>query len=224
MDVPRDRSTRGWFGRSGGTVNVRTMPSLLEQVAGRDVVAEEVLTGGLADAERMGPVDFLGCTFRDADLAGGVFAGVRFEACTFERVDLSRALLPDAVLDGCTVIGSKALATSWSMMRRPLAPEPCTWRDCQLGLGSFSGLDLTGSRFEGCSLDEADLDEVVLAGAVFEDCSLARARFVRADLRGADLRGARDYVIDARVTRIEAMQVDPVGALGLLAPFGVVVG
>lgn len=200
------------------------MPTLAEQLAGRTSVVDEVLTGGLADGERLAAVELVGCTIRDVSWAGAEIRDVHLEGCTFERVDLSRARLPDTVLDGCTFVGCKGLATSWSMLRsRVLAPEPSTWVDCQLSMGSFTGLDLTGARFERCSLTEVDLDESVLTGAVVEDCSLAGARFHEADLRGADLRGARDYVIDARTTKVEGLLVDPVGALGLLAPFGVVV-
>lgn len=198
--------------------------SLLEQVAGRTSIVDEVLTGGLEDGERLADVELVGCTLRGAAWAGGVLAGVRFEGCTFERVDLSRVRLPDSVLDGCTFTGCKALATSWSMLSSPgIAPDPTTWVDCQLSMGSFTGMDLTGDRFERCVLAEADFDEAILKDVVVDDCSLAGARFVRADLRAADLRGARDYVIDVRETRVEGLRVDPVGALGLLAPFGVVV-
>lgn len=150
---------------------------------------------------------------------------MRLEGCTLERLDLSRVRLPGSVLDGCTVTGCKALATSWAMLREPmLSPDPCTWSDCQLAMGSFSGLDLRGARFERCVLTDADFDEATLRDVVVDDCSLAGARFVRADLRGADLRGARDVVIDVRETRVEGLLVDAVGALGLLTPFGVVVG
>ena len=45
-----------------------------------------------------------------------------------------------------------------------------------------SGVDLT-------DLTDADFDEATLRRAVVDDCSLAGARFVRADLRDADLRG-----------------------------------
>ena len=87
---------------------------------------------------------------------------------------------------------------------------------------------LTGSLHEGERLADvelvgADFDEATLRRAVVDDCSLAGARFVRADLRDADLRGARDYVIDPRETRVEGLRVDVTGALGLLAPFGVAV-
>ena len=133
-------------------------------------------------------------------------------------------VLPDSVLDGCTFTGCKALATSWSMLREPvLAPDPCTWVDCQLSMGSFGGLDLTGARFERCVLTDADFDGAVLREAVVDDCSLAGARLVRVDLREADLRTARDYVVDARDAQLAGLRVDPVGALGLLAPFSVVV-
>ncbi len=198
--------------------------SLRDELAGRTSVTDEVLTGGLGEGERLAGVELVGCTVRDAGLAGAVLSGVRFEECLFERVDLSRAQLPDVVLDGCAFTGCKALATSWSMMRRAtLAPEPSRWVDCQLQLGSFTGLDLSGAGFAGCSLAEADLDEVVARGTVFEDCDLGAARFVGADLREADLRGARGYVIDPRLTEVAGLRVDPVGALGLLAPFAVVV-
>ena len=201
------------------------MPSLIEEIAGRTSVVEEVLTGGLDDGERLAGVELVGCTLRDASWAGAVLAGVRLEGCTVERVDLSRVQLPDSVLDGCTLSGCKALATSWSMLRAPmLPPDPSTWIDCQLSMGGFGALDLTGARFERCVLDDADFDEATLQDVVVEDSTLAGARFVRADLRGADLRGARDLVIDLREARVDGLRVDPVGAVGLLAPFGVVVG
>lgn len=201
------------------------MPSLADEISGRSSVVEEVLTGSLAEGEVLADVELVGCTIRDTELAGASLARVRLEGCTLERVDLSRLRLPDSVLDGCTFTGCRALATSWSMQRAPtLAPEPSTWVDCQLSMGSFGGLDLTGARFTRCLMSEADFDEAVLRDVVFDDCSLAGARFVRADLRDADLRTARDYVIDLREARAKGLRVDPVGAQGLLAPFGVDVG
>ena len=199
------------------------MPSLLEQIAGRDTVTDEVLTGSLEDGERLADVELIGCTLRDATWAGAVLADVHLEGCSVDRVDLSRLRLPDSVLDGCTFTGCKALATSWSMLREPmLSPDPTTWVDCQLSMGSFSGLDLTGGRFERCVLSDADFDGARLTDVVVDDCTLAGARFIRADLSDADLRGARDYVIDVREARVEGLRVDPVGAMGLIAPFGIV--
>lgn len=201
------------------------MSSLLEQVAGRTSVVDEVLTGTLDEGEVLAGVELVGCTLRDTSIAGATLSGVRLEGCHLERVDLSRVRLPDAVVDGCTFTGCKALAASWSMQRAPvLAPEPSTWVDCQLSMGGFGGLDLTGARFERCVLVDADFDGAVLREVTFDDCSLAGARLVRADLREADLRTARDYVVDARESRVDGLRVDPAGAVGLLAPFGVVVG
>lgn len=200
------------------------MSSLVDEIAGRSSIVGEVLTGDLDEGERLAGVEMVGCTLRDADWAGAVVSGVRFERCTFERVDLSRVCLPDSVLDGCTFVGCKALAAAWSMLRDPvLSPDPCAWTDCQLSMSSFTGLDLTGARFERCVLTEADFEGATLKEVVVDDSALAGARFVRADLRDADLRGARDYVIDAREARVEGLRVDTVGALGLLTPFGVVV-
>lgn len=200
------------------------MTSLLDEIDGRTSITKEVLIGGLDDGERLTEVELIDCTLRDSSWAGAVVSGVRFEGCTFERVDLSRVRLPDSVLDGCTLTGCKALATSWSMLREPmLSPDPNTWVDCQLSMGSFSGLDITGARFERCVLADADFDGTTLKDVVVDECSFAGARIVRADLRGADLRGARDYIIDVRDTRIEGLRVDSVGALGLLAPFGVLI-
>lgn len=200
------------------------MSSLLDQVGGRTSIVDEVLTGDLDDGERLADLELVGCTLRDARWAGAQLAGVRLERCTIERVDLSRVRMPDAVLDGCTFSGCKALATSWSTLRAPvITPEPSTWVDCQLSMGSFTELDLTGVRFERCVLTDADFDGAILRGTVIEDCSLGGARFVRADLAGADLRGARDYIIDPRETNVRGLMVERVGALGLLAPFAVVV-
>lgn len=200
------------------------MPSLLEQIAGRTSIVDEVITGSLGEGEVLSGVEMVGCTLRDASLAGATLSGVRLEGCVVERVDLSRARLPDSVVDGCRFAGCKALATSWAMLRAPvLAPGPSAWVDCQLSMGSFAGLDLTGARFERCVLTDGDFDDATLRRVVFDDCSLAGARFVRADLREADLRGARDYVLDARETRVAGLRVDLTGSLGLLAPFGVVV-
>ena len=60
--------------------------------------------------------------------------------------------------------------------------------------------------------------EVAEAPAPFDPAELG---FAPTDLREADLRGARDYVIDVREARVSGLRVDHVGALGLLAPFGI---
>ena len=160
------------------------MTSLLDEIDGRTSIVNEVLTGGLEDGERLAEVELIDCTLRDSTWAGAVVAGVRFEGCTFERVDLSRVRLPDSVLDGCTLTGCKALATSWSMLREPmLSPDPNTWVDCQLSMGSFSGLDLTGARFERCVLADADFDGTTLKDVVVDECSMVGPEL------GADLLG-----------------------------------
>ncbi|MEN3123023.1 pentapeptide repeat-containing protein [Janibacter sp. LM] len=201
------------------------MPSLLEQVAGRTSIVDEVLTGSLGEGEVLSGVEMVGCTLRDASVAGATLSGVRLEGCAVERVDLSRARLPDSVVDGCRFVGCKALATSWAMLRAPvLVPGPSAWVDCQLSMGSFTGLDLTGARFERCVLTDADFDGATLVEVVFDECSLGGARFVRADLRRADLRTARDFVVDVRDARVEGLRADLTGALGFLTPFGIVVG
>ena len=201
------------------------MSGLHELLAGRDLVEDEELRGDLAEPERLEGVTFVGCTITGSVWAHAVVARCRFEDCTFEGVDLSGTRLPDTVLDGCRLVDVRALGTAWSSLARPtIPPDPSTWTGCRLDLGSFGGADLTGARFERCSLVEADLDGVVLRGARLDDCDLRGTRVIRADLREADLRGSHGYVLDPRDNEVAGLQVDLVGAVGLLTPFGIEVG
>lgn len=200
------------------------MSTLLDELAGRDDVRDETLTGSIEPGERLEGITFTGCTFDGSVLAQAALTRCTFESCIFERVDLSGTRLTDSVVDGCTLVEIRALGTAWGSLARPIIPpEPSTFRRCRLGMGAFGGADLSGARFEECRMEEADLDETVLRGATFVSCDLTSARFVRTDLRDADLRGSHGFVLDPQANDVRGLRVDLTGALGLLAPFGVVV-
>ncbi len=179
---------------------------------------------GLAAGERaLHDAIVLGCTFTNCDLTEQSFkrthlVDCRFEGCELSMVDLTDAVLQTVELDTCRLTGVNFAAVS----RLPIIPE-AKLTDCDLSFATFRDMDLTMWSFVGCRLTEAEFVRCELKGVSFAGADLTRCTFQRNDLAGADLRGARGYVISPLDNNLRGMKVSLPEALGLLAAVGVAV-
>ena len=179
---------------------------------------------GLAPGERVldGAI-VISCTFTNCDLTEQSFkrtpfVDCRFEGCELSMVDLTDAVLQSVELDTCRLTGVNFAAVS----RLPIVPD-AKLTDCDVSFASFRDMDLTMWSFEGCRLNEAEFVRCELKGVRFAGADLTRCTFQRNDLSGADLQGARGYVISPLDNNLRGMKVSLPEALGLLAAVGVTV-
>ncbi|GAA4402198.1 pentapeptide repeat-containing protein [Fodinibacter luteus] len=199
--------------------------SLLDRLAGAGGYAADLhVTEGLAPGEVLEGVELEGCRFERSVLEGAVLRGCTFTDCVFVGCNLNRVDVLGSRFVDCRFVECTALAVTWSRAAEAaLSSRPWDFEKCRLDLASFQNAVLTGSRFDGCSLREADLSGADARDVDFGDCELGGAVFAGTDLRGASLLGATGYVLDPTDNRVRGLRVDAFGAAGLLVALGVVV-
>jgi uncharacterized protein YjbI with pentapeptide repeats len=160
---------------------------------------------------------FYGCTFDDGRLKGVAFEACRFLDCAFVACDVSLATLGgselrDVSFDACNLTG-----IAWTRAAQPpTGALEVDFRDCILDFGDFSGCNLEARRLDHCLVRECDLRGTRLLGAVCRGSDFAGSAFEGADLTEADLRLARNYVIDVRSTTVRGARVSLPDAAALL--------
>jgi len=176
-----------------------------------------VFTGRSGDVPELAGALVSDCTFRGVDLSETSLRGAHLTDCMFEGCELAMVDLSDALLQWTTFSDCRLTGVRFGDVRRDAIGLSVTLEGCDLTLASFRDLDLRNCAFRACSARECefvgcDLREVDLSGT-----DLEAASFARVDLRKADLRGARNYVVDVCNNRVAGMRVDLPEALGLLA-------
>lgn len=167
----------------------------------------------------LAPGEYEGCLFADCLLHEADLSACQFSACTFERCDLSLARVRntsfrDVRFKECKMLGLRLDECKTFLL-------DFAFEDCQLNMSSFFGLPLKGTAFHRCSLVECEFVEADLTEAVFEDCNLAGATFDRTNLIRADLRTARQFIIDPEINPIRSARFSPSGLEGLLVKYGI---
>ena len=70
-------------------------------------------------------------------------------------------------------------------------------------------------------MQAVDLAETNMKGVSLYDCDLADATFERTDLTQADLRGAKNYIIDPDINKLKNARFSIPEVLGLLAKYSI---
>lgn len=159
--------------------------------------------------------------FVNCDFSGADFSGIRFSECLFERCNLSAVRLAGTALQNVAFDECKLMGLQFTACRDMLFGVH--FDQCQLRYASFAGRTMPGTRFMGCTLDEADFADADFTGAVFQDCSLAGAVFQNTRLAGADFSTATGFIIDPETNPLLGARFTVHGLLGVVAKYGLVV-
>jgi len=175
--------------------------------------AAELPPAGFAGAE------FERCTFRngrwmEADLQKAIFTECTFEQCDLSNARVDRTGFRQVVFRGCKLIGVPFDRSHPFLLA-------LRFEQCRLDFAIFRSLPLKSTVFKGCLLVEVDLSGAGLQQAVLDDCDLSGAVFDETDLTSADLRTARNFLIDPTRNRIKGAHFDLHGLPGLLTQHGI---
>ncbi|MBI3821302.1 MAG: pentapeptide repeat-containing protein [Planctomycetes bacterium] len=130
------------------------------------------------------------CQLANANLDGVV--GLTLVGCTATDVDFSRVAARDVRIGSSDLAGSPFA----NLEGRHLDFEKCNLRGADFrGLKTplslqYRQCDLTGAKFVGATLEQADFAKSDLSGADFTNANLKLARFTGATVDGADFTGA----------------------------------
>ena len=201
------------------------MTTLAERVGGAAYLPKVEYRGLALGDDGLADVEFEDCVFAECTLGPATLRRVTFRTCVFQDCDLGMVKLVDCGFVECRLERCRAMGVTWAGAEHSLiAQVPFAFTDCNLDLSSFAGARVAGSVFRACSLREVDFTEADLRRVDFGGSDLARARFVRTDLREALLVDAVNVALDPRENRLQGASFSVVGALELLAPFGVLIG
>lgn len=176
---------------------------------------------GSAGRPRLAGAILVGCTFIDCTLSELSFRDTHLSECRFERCDLSLADFTDTVFQGVEFDSCRLTGNHFDTLKTGALGVMATFDGCDLSYCSFRKMDLTACRFTNCTTADAEFVHCELAGVSFEGSDLSRCTFHANNLMGADLRGARNYVISPFGNRVKGMRVTMPEALSLLGELGV---
>jgi fluoroquinolone resistance protein len=172
-----------------------------------------------ASAHAFDGLEFDTCVFKDCSFSGAALKRWHLTDCRFENCGLTAARVTAARLRGVAFKNCRAGGVNWAGAS---SLDDVSFEHCVLDHGVFSGAKLPRFSAVDCRLREADFAEADLRSAVFTKCDLLGSRFFGADLSGADLRGAFDYLIDARQTKMKKTRVSLPEAVSLLSGLDVI--
>lgn len=177
---------------------------------------------GLARGELVARgVTFLNCTFSDSDLMETDFNGAHLVECRFVGCELALSDFTDAVFQEVVFENCRLTGINFSLLQQGALGVHAKFRDCDLSFASFRGMDLTTCSFTGCVFNEAEFQRCNLTKVSFDDCDFSRCTFSANNLKEADLRTARNYVISAEGNQVRGMKVSLPEAVSLLSALGI---
>jgi uncharacterized protein YjbI with pentapeptide repeats len=152
---------------------------------------------------------FQAANLQRADLEGAVLRGAFLTGANVTEARFRQANLTGAILTGCQIedadfTGARLDSANLSGLKLRLACfegvhftranlRKCDLETMQLPAAQFAGANLEGAYLTGSVMPDANF-----AGACLRDTGLAEIHWERADLRGADLKGASFHLGSSR--------------------------
>lgn len=161
---------------------------------------------------------FLDCRFTGCSFVEAVLHACRFQRCSFIDCDLSLVDISGSQFASVVFEDSKLVGIDWTRAHRPehMLGQPLQFTRCMLNHGTFIGLDMKGTQIVDCLAHEVDFRESNLSQAVFSGTDLQGSLFADSDLRAADLRSARNYLINPAINKLSGARFSLPEALALL--------
>lgn len=157
--------------------------------------------------------EFIDCTFEKLDLTNVSLKNTKILESQFKHCNLSGVSLLNATISDCKFSECKLTGVNWSNSKRLNA---LNFSDCLMHYNVFQEVDLQNAIFKKADLKESDFSNSRLMDANFEEANLLGAIFNGSDLRKADLRGAKNYLIDPKYTLVKGAKFSLPEALSFL--------
>lgn len=158
---------------------------------------------------------FTGCSFLDCE-----FVKCRFINCKFDGCSMSAIVPTESTFVDITFVNSKVIGFDWTKVKRI---QGVSFDHCKLNYSNFRLLKLHKLQMVACEAQEVDFTEADLTEGNFKDTDFERSVFSKTNLSKADLKGARNFFIDARYNNIKKAHFSLPEALSLLDSLDVVI-
>lgn len=174
---------------------------------------EEFTIENISTISEYSSSEFISCRFVGVDLSSLSFDNSTLVECVFEKSNLSNATFKNSTLRDLTFKNCKLTGVNFSSVNSLFELK---FYDCLLNLSSFHSCKSPNIVFSCCDLREADFNEAQMNGAIFCDSILEGASLNNGSFEKSDFRGAKNYFIDPKFTRIRKSKFSLPEALTLL--------
>lgn len=173
-----------------------------------------------ADLQDTKGCEFSECEFLNIDFTNYSFANSKFLDCKFINCNLSNISTPNASFRDLIFKNCKIIGVNWSQTSSLSFVE---FHDCVLDYGIFQNMKLSGAKILNCSAKEVDFSESNFSKAIFSGSNLLNSNFNMSNLESSDFRGAFNYSIDIKETKIKKAKFNMPEAMELLKGLGVII-
>lgn len=165
-------------------------------------------------------IEFSGCSFNMCDFSDCTFNDCTFEECIFQSSNLSNCKLDNSRIVDSKFNRSKMIGIDWAKLNTQLGLK-LECEGCDLSYGVFLRIDITGSVFLKCKMNELDLSETIAKESILKECDFLRTIFYKTNLKGADMTGSYNYVFDPAANMCKGLKLSSDQAANLLIPYGI---
>lgn len=137
--------------------------------------------------------NFENCSFEDCKIINCAFVNCKFYNCNIVSLALRYSEVKSAIFEKCNLIG-----VHWNELlpAGKYLHSLDMLKDCCLKYNTFTEMNFKKFDFTSNIIQESMFEECDLQESNFRDCGLEATEIYRCDIRKADFRGARGYVID----------------------------
>jgi len=159
---------------------------------------------------------FIDCNFEELHLSNLSFLECTFKECNLTNVKWGGTTLNNVRFEHCKILGADFSVCNPFML-------DIGFKDCVLDLANFSVLEIHGTAFNNCSLQEVDFTETQLNNAIFPTCNFKGAIFDNTNLQKTDFTSAINYTIDPNQNQLKDTQFSIAGLSGLLKQHHIII-
>lgn len=184
------------------------------------VITDKKLQNSVIEKYEFVDCDFRDCNFEDCKIIGCNFVNCRFYNCTVISLRAEYSAIKNTVFEKCNLIG-----VHWNDLLpggRYAFPIQ-KLKDSFLKYNTFIKMNFTKFDFSGNGIQESAFEECRLSESDFRNCRLEGTQIVGCDIRKADFRESRGYLIDVKSNQMKGARFSFPEAMNLLTSLEIIV-
>ncbi|XUW99856.1 MAG: pentapeptide repeat-containing protein [Dehalogenimonas sp.] len=181
---------------------------------------QDTFTSLSLENETIEGIEFEECEFHKCSFVNCTFDGCKFLDCKVIECRFSADRLPHCRFIEVKLLNSQLIGIDWT---KADALEGLEFIGCKLNYSNFRMLKPPRLTMIKCEVKEADFVETDLSGGVFTGTDFENTKFFKTNLAGADFKGAKNYLIDARINTLKKTKFSMPEALSLLNGLDIII-
>ena len=184
----------------------------------RDEYEYEELGNFEIESEKIENIKFIDCNFENCSISESLIHNCLFKDCKFTNCNIAGNKFELTVFKDCEFEKCNLIGINWKdiTVERGYSNPFSKLKECYLKYSSFIKMDIKKFDFGGNIIHDSMFDESCLKECKFKGCDLTQTRFNICDIRNADFREAKGYLVDITNCKIKGAKFSFPEAMSLL--------